>query len=139
MSLAIGPTDDTAAGQDLLLATRDRPIDPAGRGGDRALWTVGPPAVATGSESTFVRSFAPVRVLDTRPTHPDGRGGVLNLDVLDGNGFIRAGQTLVLSLDPLLVWGWTVFANITLISADQELNAAAIAEGLVVDDPSADP
>jgi hypothetical protein len=30
-------------------------------------------------------------------------------------------------------------SNITLISADQELNAAGIAEGLLVDDPNADP
>jgi uncharacterized protein len=30
-------------------------------------------------------------------------------------------------------------ANITLISADQELNAAAIAEGLLVDDPNTHP
>jgi hypothetical protein len=74
--------------------------------------------VRTGYNSTQMLSFPPVRILETRPFVAGGKASMLNPSVVDANGYIQAGQTLNISLDELLVWGWTIFANITVVAGN---------------------
>jgi hypothetical protein len=64
--------------------------------------------------STTVESFPPVRVLDTR-TGGNRTGAMLNPEVLDADGYIGTGQVLNLNLDPITLWAYTLFCNITVI------------------------
>ena len=113
------------------------PVGSLGVSTDGTLWSTGnDPAsgafadfVRTGSNSTIVYPFAPVRMLETRPEQAGGKAGILNPSVLNAQGFLPAGQTLHLSLDSLLVWGWAVFANITVIAGGQTGYLAAYPSG----------
>jgi hypothetical protein len=92
---------------------------------DGTLWTRRPGAggtvsdfVRTGRNSTVVEAFSPVRILDTRPNEPGGKVGIMNPTALDASGFIKAGAILNLNLDSLLVWGWGILANLTVLSGN---------------------
>jgi hypothetical protein len=116
-SLRLEPAGDFALGA----------VGSMGVGSDGTLFlsnsdpTTGPYAdpVRTGHNSTSLVSFPPVRILETRPFVPGGKASMLNPGVLDSNGYLPAGQTLNISLDALLVWGWTIFANITIVAGPQ--------------------
>ena len=90
---------------------------------DGTLWSVVPGGggpvsdfVRTGGNSPITRTFSPIRMLDTR--NAPGRVNVVNPGVIDADGFVGANQELVLNLDALLVFGWSVFANITVVAGD---------------------
>jgi hypothetical protein len=92
---------------------------------DGTLWTRRPGTsgtfsdfVRTGANSTVVEAFSPVRMLDTRPLEPGGKVGIMNPTAIDSNGFIKAGAILNVNLDSLLVWGWGIFANLTVLSGN---------------------
>lgn len=63
--------------------------------------------------STTVESFPPVRLIDSR--FPAQRGNVLNPEALDSGGYIKDNTILNLSLDSIMVWGYTLFCNLTVI------------------------
>jgi hypothetical protein len=126
-----GPTGAQQAGPSLRLEpSGDYVLGSKGSMGvdnDGTLWLSNSDAVTgafadpvrTGYNSTSLLSFPPVRILETRPQYAGGKAAILNPGVVDGNGFVGAGQTLNLSLDSLLVWGYTVFANITVVAGNQ--------------------
>jgi len=104
------------------------PSGSVGMSTDGTLWTVRPGSQGafadpgrTFNNSTKVESFAPVRMHDTRPGAPaSAQAGILNPGVINSGGFITQGSTLNLSLDKLLVFGFTVFLNITIIPSGHE-------------------
>jgi hypothetical protein len=116
-ALQLAPSGDYTGG----------PVGSVGMATDGTLWYrrddlvthTGPfsDPVRTGSNSTIVTAFAPVRMLDTRPGQP-AVNRILNPGVIDGNGFVRQGQILQLSLDDLLKFGYSVFLNVTLLTGN---------------------
>lgn len=121
----------TKAGAPLTLVPNgDYALGPVGSLGvseDGTLWSTGKDPgtgafadfVRTGSNSSIVYPFAPIRMLETRPEQAGGKANILNRSVLDSHGFLPGGKTLHLSLDSLLVWGWAVFANVTVVAGSK--------------------
>ncbi len=122
-----GSVPNQVAGPALRLTPKGNFIDgPDGSVGmttDGTLWTRRPGSggtvsdfVRTGRNSTVVESISPIRMLDTRPEETAGKAGIMNPSAIDAAGFIKAGNTLNLNLDALLVFGWSIFANITVVA-----------------------
>jgi hypothetical protein len=74
--------------------------------------------VRTGGNSTMVRAFSPVRILDTRPNQVGiGKNCMINEDTaLDVDGNIKGNFTLQIQLDQLLVWAEAILCNITVVA-----------------------
>jgi hypothetical protein len=103
------------------------PVGSLGVSADGTLWTsvpwqggVAADFVRTGSNSNIVVSFPSFRVLDTRPEESQGKTGIMNPGVIDSAGNLKGGETLHVSLDSLLVWGWTIFGNITVLAGSRQ-------------------
>jgi hypothetical protein len=124
------PGFDEAGPSLQLLPGGDRVNGPVGSLGadvDGTLWTVGPilnlsgtstPQFLRSSENSFeVVTFSPVRMMDTR--NAPGQVNVINPEVINGDGFVTAGSTLRLDLDPLFILAWSAFGNITVIGGTQ--------------------
>jgi hypothetical protein len=95
------------------------PLGSLGMSADGTLWTVTsglkPDFFRTGMNSTYVESFTPVRIVDTRPGQPY-KSSIINPAVLTGAGLIQQHGVLHLNLDSLLYWGWTVLMNIAVVA-----------------------
>lgn len=78
--------------------------------------------VRTGGNSTFVKTFSPIRILDTRTNQAGGKAAMLN--GLDPNvrdqvtGQVLAQQVLNVTLDSLLHFGWSLLVNITVVAGN---------------------
>ena len=95
-----------------------------------------PPARAAGALARFRKHLmGRYRVVEMTPGLVDS---AMRLAEVHGLRAYDAVQ-LAAALEVNGSWAPTGFGGITLISADQDLNAAATAEGLVVDDPSLHP
>lgn len=82
------------------------------------LWTGrpdnSPDYLRTWGNSTEVVSFAPVRLFHWGD--PATHANIIDLNAFDGQGYLKANTFFSLSLDSLLLWGWTLFLNVTVVS-----------------------
>jgi len=124
-----------AAGAPLILAPNGDfvagPIGSLGASLDGTLWSSvpgqgGPVSdfVRTGGNSTVVMTFSPLRILDTRTSVGGSKDCMLN-----GNnpavrnqstGELLENAVLEVSLDSLLVFGWSLLVNVTAVGGTQQ-------------------
>jgi hypothetical protein len=90
---------------------------------DGTLWQIVPYTggtysdfVRNGGNSTVVRTFSPVRILDTRSDRAGGKQCIMNPDALDAAGNIKENTVLNINLDAMFVFAYSILCNITVVA-----------------------